>query len=94
MQKALHKVSPRLQRMLLKLQKYDLAIHYKKGKQFFVADTLSCAYLTLPPTDNDVEDLEFAVHALVRDLPVSDTKLSQLQANFFWAHFQLRTFFT
>ena len=51
-----------------------------KGKDLFVADTLSCAYLTLPPTDNDVEDLEFAVHALVRDLPVSDSKLSQLQS--------------
>ena len=51
-----------------------------KCKEFFVADTLSHAYLTLPPTDKNVEDLEFAVHALVRDLPVSDTELSQLQS--------------
>ena len=80
MLKALHKESPRLQRMLLKLQKYDLEVHYMKGKDLFVADTLSRAYLTLPPTDNDVEDLEFAGHALVCDLPVSDSKLSQLQS--------------
>ena len=72
MVKPLHKVSPRLQMMLLKLQRYDLTVHYTKGKEFHVADTLSCAYLTVPSTDNDVEDLEFAVHALVRDLPVSD----------------------
>ena len=45
-----------------------------------MADTLSHAYLTVPSTDNDVEDLEFAVHALVRDLPVSDSKLLQLQS--------------
>ena len=80
MVKPLHKVSPRLQRMLLKLQKYDLEVKYTKGKELYVADTLSRAYLTIPPTDNDIEDLEFAVHALVRDLPVSDAKLSQLQS--------------
>ena len=80
MVKPLHKVSPRLQRMLLKLQKYDLEVKYTKGKELHVADTLSCAYLTVPPTDNDIDDLEFTVHALVRDLPVSDAKLSQLQS--------------
>ena len=80
MLKALHKVSPRLQRMRLKLQKYDLTVQYTKGKELYVADTLSRAYLTVPPTDNDAEDLEFAVHALVRDLPVSESKLTQLQA--------------
>lgn len=78
--KPIHKVSPRLQRMLLKLQKYDLEVHYMKGKELYVADTLSRAYLTVPSTDNDIEDLEFAVHALVRNLPVSDSKLSQLQS--------------
>ena len=66
--------------MHLKLQKYDLAVQYTKGKELYVADTLSRAYLTVPPTDNDVEDLEFAVHALVSDLPVSESKLTQLQA--------------
>ena len=80
MLKPLHKVSPHLQRMLLKLQKYDLALKVKKGKELFVANNLSRAYLHDVPTDNDEEDLEFAVHALVRDLPVSDSSLSQLQS--------------
>ena len=39
--KPLHKVSPRLQRMLLKLQNYDLIIEYVKGKDLYVANTLS-----------------------------------------------------
>ena len=79
MLKPLYKVPPRLQRMRLKLQKYDLEVYYTKGKQLYVADTLSRAYLNVPSTDED-EDLEFAVHALVRDLPVSDAKLSEIQS--------------
>ena len=80
MLKPLHKVSPRLQRMLIKLQKYDLHLHYTKGKELYVADTLSRAYLHVPSTDNDEDDLEFAVHSLVRDLPVSNSRLSELQS--------------
>ena len=30
--------------MLLKLQKYDIELIYKKGKELYVADTLSRAY--------------------------------------------------
>ena len=36
----------RLQRMLLKLQKYNLDIRYKKGKEMYLADTLSRASLS------------------------------------------------
>lgn len=35
----------RLQRMLLRLQKYNLRVRYKKGKEMLLADTLSPAYL-------------------------------------------------
>ena len=35
----------RLQRMLLRLQKYSLDVTYLKGEKMLVADTLSCAYL-------------------------------------------------
>jgi transposase InsO family protein len=35
----------RLQRMLLFLQKFQLTVTYKKGKDLFIADTLSRAYL-------------------------------------------------
>ena len=78
MQKPLHKASPWLQRMLLKLQKYDLTVTYVQGKDLHVADTLSRAHLTVSE-DEDTEDLDFAVHAMIRNLPVSDAKLSQLQ---------------
>ena len=47
MLKPLQKVSSRLQRMRLKLQKYDLAVQYTKGMELYVADTLYRAYLQI-----------------------------------------------
>ena len=41
--KPLTKVSPRLQRLLLRLQKYEVNITYLPGKYMYVADTLSRA---------------------------------------------------
>ena len=55
MLKTLHKVSPRLQRMHLKLQKYDLEVYYRVGKQLYVADR-SHANLNVPSTDDDEDD--------------------------------------
>lgn len=42
--KPLHSAPSRLQRMLLQLQRYNLTFVYKKGKELFLADTLSRAY--------------------------------------------------
>jgi len=44
MKKPLKKATPRLQRLMLRLQPYDLKIQYVAGKFMYVADTLSCAY--------------------------------------------------
>ena len=44
-QKPLHSVPKHLHRMLLRLQKYSLYIHYKKAKYIYLADTLSRVYL-------------------------------------------------
>ena len=75
----LHKASPRLQRMLLKLQKYDLLVSYVKGKDLHVADTLSRAQLSDTTNELDDEELELAIHTMLKNLPVSDTKRVQLQ---------------
>ena len=42
--KALNAAPRRLQRMLLRLQRYSLNVHYKKGKEMFLADTFSRAF--------------------------------------------------
>ena len=43
--KALNSAPQRLQQMLLRLQRYNLDIRYKKGKEMFLEDTLSRAFL-------------------------------------------------
>ena len=44
-QKPLNSAPNRLQRMLLRLQKYNLHLKYKRGKLMFLADTFSRAHL-------------------------------------------------
>ena len=43
--KPLVKAPKRLQRLLLRLQQYDVEIRYKPGPEMYLADNLSCAYL-------------------------------------------------
>ena len=43
--KNLCQLTPRVQRMVLHLQRYDLDVTYKPGKELLLADTLSRAYL-------------------------------------------------
>ena len=44
--KPLHRAPKRLQRMLLRLQGYDMTLRYLKGTEMYIADALSRAYLT------------------------------------------------
>ena len=48
--KLLFKAPRRLQRMVLKLQRYQFSVRYKKGKELYVADTLSRAPVTYHPS--------------------------------------------
>ena len=43
LEKPLFKIPPRLQRMRLRLQKYDIKVRYVSGKFLYIADTLSRA---------------------------------------------------
>ena len=76
-QKPLHSAPKRLQRMLLRLQKYSLSVVYKKGKEMFLADTLSRAYL---PEVNSCEftlELEEVDHR--ESLPVTEARWQQIK---------------
>jgi hypothetical protein len=48
--KSISQTTPRLQRMLLCLLKFDLEVAYKPGKEMYVSDTLSRAYTTTTQT--------------------------------------------
>ena len=44
LKKSLAAAPPRLQRMLLQLQKYSFTLHYRPGKEMVLADSLTCIY--------------------------------------------------
>jgi len=83
MKKTMDKVPPRLQRMLLCLQPYDLIVNYVPGKFMYVADTLSRAYLSdsdLPDNFVDSEhDFTYVVHSVIENLPVTTSKLDEIR---------------
>ena len=75
----------RLQRMLLRLQKYDINIQYKIGKHMYLADTLSRAHLPekggsnndrneVLTLDQEVEQINMCDY-----LPISDPKVKEIQ---------------
>ncbi|KAA0722308.1 Retrovirus-related Pol polyprotein from transposon opus [Triplophysa tibetana] len=58
LKKPIHTVPARLQRMLLQLQRYDITLVYKKGKQMYLADTLSRVPNTDTPPAMENESFE------------------------------------
>ena len=75
--KPLHKASPRLQLMLLRLLKYRIEIVFVPGKLMHIADALSRAYSDPPdsPSQNKSEEMELRVHNVITHLPMSEQKI-------------------
>ncbi|RXN13855.1 Retrovirus-related Pol poly from transposon [Labeo rohita] len=72
--KPLSAAPPRLQRMILQLQKYSFTIVHVPGKNIPVADTLSRK--SMPCLDeNFSEGTDVQVHTVLSALPVTDAKL-------------------
>ena len=79
--KPLFKVPPRLQRMRLHLQKYNIKVRYVPGKFLYIADTLSraCGESHIPNDDDMHQDMKYFIHSVVSNLPISDVKLKELR---------------
>ena len=78
--KQLNKAPPHLQRLLLRLKRYDFNVQYTPGTDIPVAGTLSRAYLTKEPDPEIAEqDMNLHVHSALHSLPVSDTKLEEFR---------------
>lgn len=80
--KPLNSVPARVQRMMLKIQCYNLVVKYKPGKLLYLADTLSRA--SLPNQDNELlvdldNDIVCHVNSVIDCLPVSQTKLDEIK---------------
>ena len=75
--KPLNSAPSRLQRMLLKLQKFSLKVTYKNGKSMYLADTLSRAYLPEEHTCAFTEELKEIDHTL--GLAITEDRLQQIK---------------
>ena len=77
--KPLSAAPPRIQRMMLRLQRYDLKVVFKAGKDLHLADTMSRA----PSKESDASDLEmfndFEIHASF--IEKHFTSVSPIQVN-------------
>ena len=79
--KPLSHAPPRLHKMLLQLQEYDINLVYKKGKEMYLADALSRAY---PPEiiyedfERDI-DSEKSIHLMSKHSHVKDEKTEQIR---------------
>ena len=78
--KPLAKSPARIQRFLLRLQRYDFTVEYIPGRQMLVADALSRA--PLPENTPEIPDAEVNtyIHSVILNLPISDNRLQQFQS--------------
>nr|XP_047137473.1 uncharacterized protein K02A2.6-like [Hydra vulgaris] len=78
--KPLSEAPPRIQRLLIRLQKYQVIVKYVPGKDLHIADSLSRAHLNIFDEDDSLnEDCSVMVHTLVQNLPISTDRLKQLE---------------
>ena len=75
--KPLYKAPPRLQKMMMRLLKYDIDIKYKKGKDMHLSDMLSRAFLD---GSGDEINLDWSEVNAVKALPISEERLSDMRS--------------
>ena len=76
LKKALASAPRRLQGMMMRLQRYDITVSYERGKNMFLADLLSRAYL---PKNSEPEGEEFESVNMVSYVPISDWRLEEIR---------------
>ena len=70
----------RIQRFMLRLQRYDFTLEYIPGKQMNVADALSRNYLKEVPNQEITDsEMDYVIHAVISDLPISQERLNQFK---------------
>lgn len=77
--KPMHRALLRFQRWLLMLQKYQLEVGYRPGKELVIADTLSRVYM-LHDEGVSSEEADVGLHLISFYLPIAKQKLKEFQA--------------
>lgn len=75
--KPLHKASPRLQSMLLRLLKYRIAITYTPGSKMHIADALSRAYISTNTEQQPQPELQ--IHSAIKYIPATPEKIEEIR---------------
>ncbi|KAL2080774.1 hypothetical protein ACEWY4_024567 [Coilia grayii] len=75
MKKPLAETPLRLQKMLLRLQKYNMTVKYKKGKELYVADALSRNFLKETDENENSDDVQLCA---VMCLPIAPERLQEI----------------
>ena len=78
MKKSLLMVTMRLQRMRIRLQRYNVTVQYKPGKCIPVTDTLSRNRAWKGSVTDDM-GLDMYLEAILKHMPVSDEKLAEIR---------------
>ena len=73
--KTMNKFPPRLQRMMLNLQPYDLHVNCVSGKFMYLADTIFRPYLSIQ--NADYENQETDVYSKIKNIPIATSKLQE-----------------
>ena len=73
------KAPARIQRFMLRLQRYDFKLHYVKGKKMFVTDTLSRAALEDDDSEIPEDELNVYVNSVIKYMPISETRLREFR---------------
>ena len=79
--KNLCELTPRLQRLMLRLRRYDLALEYIPGKYLVVADTLSLSFSRKLPAQDTAEEIKLHVDLVKKSYPVSDPMWEKISAH-------------
>ena len=77
--KNLDEMPPRIQRLRLRLLKYQFTISHVPGKNLVLADTLSRAPLEAEQSSNMQEEIDLYVDTILAKLPASDKRLQEIR---------------
>ena len=78
--KPLSKAPARIQRFLLRLQRYNFNVNYVQGKHMHVADTLSRAAINDNTPEIPENELNTYIHSVITNLPISERRMEQFQS--------------
>ncbi|XP_055915467.1 uncharacterized protein K02A2.6-like [Eupeodes corollae] len=77
--KNLDDLTPRLQRLRMRMMRYDFSIFYTPGKDLIAADALSRQPLHVKDSENKLEEEIFAhVNLVIAHIPASDLKIEEI----------------